>query len=58
MSLNNAKNIRKQKRFQFLFGWYGVKWSKNVQSVDTLVFIEDFEWLRVCYVYDTSGRKD
>ena len=48
MNLYNNKYPRKEIHLQFLFGWYGVKWSKNVQSVDALVFIEDFNTLRSC----------
>ena len=32
------KYVRKQTNFQFVFDWNGVKWSKNVQLVDTHAF--------------------
>ena len=43
MSSYNIRYLRKQINLLFSFRWYGVKWLQNVQSLDTLVFIEDFE---------------
>ena len=56
MILYNIKYFREQINLQFPFSWYGVKWSKNVQSIHILVFIEDF-FIKYCEkVYERSGK--